>query len=137
MMDNLPNYKRYKELPQLQRSSLIPLPYPFFIPGRRFCEVYYWDTLWIVDGLIACDMIDSAKGDVRNLLYLVKVIGFVPNGNRVYYLNRSQQPVLPETARAVFDALPNVDDKCNSLKECVPILNNEYVNFMSCRRVVR
>lgn len=134
MMDHLPAYQKYEELPQLERSSLIPLPYPFFIPGGRFREVYYWDSLWIVHGLIASDMLESAMGVVRNLLYLVQVVGFVPNGNRVYYLNRSQPPVLPEAVKAVFDALSTNNKKCLWLEECVPILTKEYDTFMACRR---
>ena len=47
------------------------------------------DTVWIVQGLVACDMLQSAIGVVRNQLYLADKFGFVPNGNRVYFLNRS------------------------------------------------
>lgn len=27
------------------------------IPGGRFQESYYWDTYWIIKGLIVCDML--------------------------------------------------------------------------------
>lgn len=30
------------------QHSLLPLPGPFFIPGQRFREMYYWDSYWIV-----------------------------------------------------------------------------------------
>jgi alpha,alpha-trehalase len=30
------------------------------IPGGRFKEGYYWDSFWIVKGLIASNMMDSA-----------------------------------------------------------------------------
>jgi len=30
------------------------------IPGGRFKEGYYWDSYWIVKGLIASNMLDSA-----------------------------------------------------------------------------
>ncbi len=126
--------ERYARLPDNPYSSLIPLPYPFFVPGGRFRECYYWDTLWIVHGLLASDMILSAINVVRNLLYLVVNFGFVPNGNRVYYLNRSQPPVLAEAVFAVYERLTSVKDKRNWLLETVPILEREYETFMECRR---
>jgi len=30
------------------------------IPGGRFKEAYYWDTYWIVKGLIASNMLETA-----------------------------------------------------------------------------
>ena len=126
--------EKYERLPENPYSSLIPLPYPFFVPGGRFRECYYWDTLWIVHGLLASDMIVSAINVVRNLLYLVVQFGFVPNGNRVYYLNRSQPPVLAEAVNAVFERLTSAEDKRKWLLEAVPILEREYETFMECRR---
>src|SRR5207245_444974 len=35
------------------RSSLIPLPQPYVVPGGRFREVYYWDWYFRLPGLIA------------------------------------------------------------------------------------
>ena len=42
-------------------SSLLPVSGHFFIPGQRFRELYYWDTYWVVRGLIVSGMLDSAK----------------------------------------------------------------------------
>lgn len=67
-------------------------------------------------------MLESDMGVVRNLLYLVQVIGFITNGNRVYYLNRPQPPVVSQAVKAVFDALSTVDKKRDWLEECVPTL---------------
>ena len=33
----------------------------FFVPGQRFREVYYWDTYWVVKGLLVSGMLESAK----------------------------------------------------------------------------
>jgi alpha,alpha-trehalase len=64
------------------------------VPGGRFREGYYWDTFWIVKGLIATGMLDTAENTVRNFFLLINKYGFVPNGFRKYYLNRSQPPFL-------------------------------------------
>ncbi|KAG5869462.1 hypothetical protein JTB14_027065 [Gonioctena quinquepunctata] len=77
-----------------ETHSLIPVKYPFVIPGGRFKEFYYWDTYWILKGLLLSDMIETARGMIQNLLSMVERFGFVPNGGRIYYLNRSQPPLL-------------------------------------------
>lgn len=77
-----------------KQYSLMPLPNGFIIPGGRFKEIYYWDTYWIVRGLLISEMKDTARGIIENFLYLVKTLGHVPNGSRVYYKQRSQPPLL-------------------------------------------
>jgi len=74
------------------------------IPGGRFRESYYWDSYWIVLGLLACDMKETARGLVQNLLDDVANFGFVPNGGRIYYLNRSQPPLLSEMVVTLLEA---------------------------------
>lgn len=76
------------------RHSLIPVPNGFIIPGGRFRELYYWDSYWIMEGLLISEMQDTVRGMLENLLSFVEQYGFVPNGGRVYYLNRSQPPLL-------------------------------------------
>lgn len=39
-------------------------------------------------------MVETAKGMILNFLSMVKRFGFIPNGGRVYYLMRSQPPLL-------------------------------------------
>ncbi|XP_057670546.1 trehalase-like [Diorhabda carinulata] len=77
-----------------ETHSLIPVEHPFIIPGGRFKEYYYWDSYWILKGLLLSDMLETAKGLVQNLLSMVERFGFIPNGGRIYYLNRSQPPLL-------------------------------------------
>ena len=54
--------------------------------------MYYWDTYWIVSGLLLLDMKKTAKGVIENFVYLVQKIGRIPNGTRKYYLERTQPP---------------------------------------------
>ncbi len=62
------------------------------VPGGRFRESYYWDTYWIILGLIASDMLSTAEMLLDNFAAIINRYGFIPNGFRVYYLNRSQPP---------------------------------------------
>ncbi len=56
-------------------------------------EIYYWDSFWIIRGLLLCGMFDTVRGMLLNFVHLVKEHGMIPNGGRTYYLNRSQPPL--------------------------------------------
>ncbi|KRX20351.1 Trehalase [Trichinella nelsoni] len=102
--------------------SLLYVPNPFIIPGGRFREFYYWDTFWIAKGLIASEMFTTLKGMIRNLGYMVENHGFVPNGGRVYYLFRSQPPLLIPMVYDYYLATGDID----FLQEMLPLLEQEY-----------
>lgn len=74
------------------RSSLIPLPHPYVVPGGRFREVYYWDSYFTMLGLVRSGRVDLVKDMLDNFAYLINTVGHIPNGNRTYYLGRSQPP---------------------------------------------
>nr|XP_035120681.2 trehalase isoform X2 [Callithrix jacchus] len=77
-----------------ERFSLIYSDHPFIVPGGRFVEFYYWDSYWVMEGLLLSEMTETVKDMLQNFLDLVKTYGHVPNGGRVYYLQRSQPPLL-------------------------------------------
>lgn len=74
------------------RSSLIPLPHPYIVPGGRFREVYYWDSYFTMLGLQQNGKVETINNIVDNFAYLIHHVGFIPNGNRTYYTTRSQPP---------------------------------------------
>ena len=74
------------------RSSLIPLPQPYVVPGGRFREIYYWDSFFTMLGLVASGRTDLVKNMLDNFAHLIETAGHIPNGNRTYYLSRSQPP---------------------------------------------
>jgi alpha,alpha-trehalase len=74
------------------RSSLLPLPYPYLVPGGRFRELYYWDSYFIMLGLEADGRHDLALDMLKDFAFEIDCYGHVPNGNRTYYLSRSQPP---------------------------------------------
>ncbi|MDQ3950894.1 MAG: alpha,alpha-trehalase, partial [Gemmatimonadota bacterium] len=73
-------------------SSLIPLPNPYVVPGGRFREVYYWDSYFTMLGLVESGRLDLVKSMLDNFAHLIRTVGHIPNGNRTYYLSRSQPP---------------------------------------------
>lgn len=102
--------------------TLLPLPGGVIIPGSRFREVYYWDSYWIIRGLLASKMYETAKGIVSNLVSLIHKYGFVLNGARTYYTNRSQPPLLSAMVRAIYMKTGDID----LLKMAFPTLLQEH-----------
>ncbi|MGZ3713439.1 MAG: trehalase family glycosidase, partial [Bdellovibrionota bacterium] len=119
------------------KSSLLDLPYPMLVPGGRFQETYYWDTYFGMKGLLATDRLELAQMQTENLLSLVQRYGFVPNGNRDFYLTRSQPPFLSSAVKEVFEAsLKNAKTDAERkniykwLKErAYPLVQKDYDNF--------
>ncbi|KAG6447081.1 trehalase-like [Manduca sexta] len=86
------------------RYSFLYVPNGFIVPGGRFKEIYYWDSFWVIRGLLLSNMTQTAKGMIENLLHLVEKLGYVPNGSRNYYLGRSQPPLLAAMVGSYFAA---------------------------------
>jgi alpha,alpha-trehalase len=78
--------------PDTTAGSLIPLPFPYIVPGGRFGEIYYWDSYFTSLGLRASGRVDMVENMVKNFSHLIDTVGHIPNGNRTYYLGRSQPP---------------------------------------------
>jgi alpha,alpha-trehalase len=73
-------------------TSLIPLPNTYIVPGGRFREIYYWDSYFTMLGLEESKRFVLIESMVKNFAYLIDKYGHIPNGNRTYYLSRSQPP---------------------------------------------
>lgn len=113
------------------RSSLILVANPFVVPGGRFREYYYWDSYWVVNGLLVCGMKDTVKGMIDNFIQLVNTFGFVPNGGRIYYTNRSQPPFLIPIVGLYLNKTGDVD----YVKSILNALEKEYTFWRKNRTV--
>ena len=74
-------------------ASLLQLPHPYVVPGGRFGEMYYWDSYFTMIGLACTGQAELVRNMLDNFAYLIDTFGHVPNGNRNYYLSRSQPPL--------------------------------------------
>lgn len=98
------NWDKLTKFAPDNKGSLIGLPHPYVVPDlKRFNEMYYWDSYFVILGLLASDRFKLAKGMVDNLLYLQQRFGFIPNANRTYRLTRSQPPYLTSMIKEVFE----------------------------------
>jgi len=109
-----------------QLSSLIPLPYPYVVPGGRFREIYYWDSYFTILGLWHSHQISLIEDMVNNFAYLINSYGFIPNGNRTYYLTRSQPPFFP----LMVEVLAKAKHNPHILVKYLPEMQKEYDFWM-------
>jgi len=89
---NLWNVLRREADTSVNGSSLLALPHPYIVPGGRFREIYYWDSYFTMLGLKESGETGMIENMVNNFAYLINTYGHIPNGNRSYYISRSQPP---------------------------------------------
>nr|BAI67864.1 trehalase [Artemia franciscana] len=114
-----------------QLYSMMYLPNPFIIPGGRFRETYYWDSYWIIKGLLISGMHETVKGMLLNFLLMVDTIGLVPNGGRIYYEKRSQPPLLTPMVELYVNATGDIE----FLKQNIHLLEKEMDFWLQERTV--
>jgi alpha,alpha-trehalase len=114
-------------------SSFLPVNRTFVVAGGRFREPYYWDSFWVIEGLLRTkgSFTQIAENIIENFLDLVEEIGFVPNGARRYYENRSQPPLLTQMVRIYVEYTQNY----TILERALPILELEYDFWVTNRTV--
>lgn len=105
-------------------DSLLPLPKSYVVPGGRFREVYYWDSYFTMLGLAESGHWDKISDMVDNFAYEIDTFGHIPNGNRSYYLSRSQPPFF-----SLMVELLATHDK-DALKKYRPQMEKEYAYWM-------
>lgn len=106
-------------------DSLLPLPEPYVVPGGRFREIYYWDSYFTMLGLAESNRWDKISDMVANFAYEIDSWGHIPNGNRSYYLSRSQPPFF-----AFMVELLAQHDGNDALKKYLPQMQREYSYWM-------
>lgn len=112
-------------------QSLIGLPHPYIVPAFtkgeafHFEEMYYWDTYFILQGLLVPKYKTLAVGMVDNLLYVYNKLSIIPNANRSYLTGRSQPPLLTSMIWDVYQAF---DLDKSWLDRAIDVALREYHN---------
>src|SRR5690606_35397380 len=106
-------------------GTLLPLPNPYIVPGGRFREIYYWDSYFTMLGLEEDGETEIIRNMVDNFSYLIDTYGFIPNGNRSYYLSRSQPPFYSK----MVELLAGIEGE-HVFPEYLPFLVKEYDFWM-------
>ncbi len=112
------------------RGSLFAIPYPYIVPGGRFTAQFYWDSYFTMLGLAADNEWGMVGNMVKNSTYMIRKFGFIPNGNRTYYLSRSQPPFFSHMVKL----LARHQNRKLTLLEHLPYMLAEYRFWMRGRR---
>lgn len=91
-------------------DSLLALPNPYLVPASEeghefdFNELYYWDSYFMIQGLLDAEHKELVVGILENLESLFKRFGIIPNASRAYLTGRSQPPFLTSFIFDIYDA---------------------------------
>ncbi len=111
--------------PDKKSGTLIPLPHPYIVPGGRFGEIYYWDSYFTMLGLKESGKNEMLENMAKNFSYLIETIGYIPNGNRTYFLGRSQPPFYSLMIKLLAEI-----KGAEVLLSYLPYMENEYEFWM-------
>lgn len=102
---NLERYHPHDE------ATLLGLPHPYLVPAYdttstfNFEEMYYWDSYFMVQGMLADpDKKELVMGILENLFTLLERFKVIPNASRTYLMGRSQPPLLTSFIFDVYNA---------------------------------
>ena len=102
--------------PKLERyhpkddESLLGMPHPYLVPSFDetasfdYNELYYWDSYFMVQGMLTETHRDLVMGILENLLHLFERFHSIPNASRTYLTGRSQPPFLTSFIFDVYNA---------------------------------
>lgn len=85
-------------------NTIIDLPKPYLVPGDRFQEMYYWDSFFQCLGLRKLGQWQKIIDIAENIAYLIEQYGYMPNGNRTFYLGRSQPPFFGQIIKLIEES---------------------------------
>ncbi len=110
-------------------DSLLGVPNRYLVPsfklktGFDYNELYYWDSYFMVQGLLDKDHEELVTGILEDLISLFKRFKVIPNASRTYLTGRSQPPLLTSFIFDVYQAYKKSDQW---LKEHMAVAEEEY-----------
>lgn len=109
------------------------LPNKFVSPndGIYKNDQFYWDSYFIILGLVKTGRIKLAKGIVENFLFMQKRFGIIPMRNRYYNLGSSQMPFLTSMIREIF----LVENDKRWMKKMMKAAEDELQNYWMNRKL--
>lgn len=106
------------------------LPNKFVSPNHIVFknDQFYWDSYFIILGLVKCGRAELAKGIIDNFIFLQKRFNIIPMRNRYYSLGSSQIPFLSSMAREVYSATGDLHWMKNAMQAAEHELKNYWMN---------
>jgi neutral trehalase len=91
-------------------NNLLGIPYPYLVPAYEkgsefdFDELYYWDSYFMVQGILDQEHKQLVIGILEDIVELYKRFKVVPNASRTYLTGRSQPPFMTSFIFDVYEA---------------------------------
>ncbi len=110
-------------------ESLLGLPHPYLVPSYRvktgfdYNELYYWDSYFMVQGMLDQAHKELVVGILEDLIFLFNRFKIIPNASRTYLTGRSQPPFLTSFIFDVYNTY-KMGDKW--LKSAIEVAEEEY-----------
>ncbi|HUD05735.1 MAG TPA: trehalase family glycosidase [Candidatus Saccharimonadales bacterium] len=110
-------------------GGLLGLPKPYLVPAYEeghefdFNELYYWDSYFLIQGILDKDNKELVMGILDDLMTLFERFKIVPNASRTYLTGRSQPPFLTSFIWDLFQTY-NLDKKW--LERSMSVAEEEY-----------
>jgi alpha,alpha-trehalase len=110
-------------------DTLIGLPYPYLVPAFEeghefdFNELYYWDSYFMVQGIMDEENKELVTGILEDMINLYERFKIIPNGSRTYLMSRSEPPLLTTYILEVYKAYKKDKDW---LRRSIDIAKSEY-----------
>lgn len=109
-------------------ETLLYLPFPYSTASggtEIFVEMYAWDTYFMNRAMLDYGMHEQVRNHLGNQLFMIERYGFVLNGNRTFYLGRSQ-PALH--ADMIWRYVSEHDDRAFA-KQAYGLLRREFLEY--------
>lgn len=110
-------------------DSLLGVPKPYLVPAYEeghefdFNELYYWDSYFMIQGLLDSEHRELVEGILEDLISLLQRFGVIPNASRTYLTGRSQPPLLTSF---IFDIYNTYQPGDKWLKAAIAHAQDEY-----------
>ncbi|GAC1498814.1 MAG: hypothetical protein NVS1B10_00940 [Candidatus Saccharimonadales bacterium] len=110
-------------------DSLLGVPKPYLVPSYRektgfdYNELYYWDSYFMIQGMLDKPHQELVEGILEDLLVLFKRFKVIPNASRTYLTGRSQPPFL---TTFIFDIYQTYNLDKSWLKSALDVAKQEY-----------
>ncbi len=115
-------------------ETLLGLPKPYLVPAFEeghafdFNEMYYWDSYFMIQGMLDSHHKELVSGMLDNLISLQNRFKVIPNASRTYLMGRSQPPFLTSF---IFDIYSTYKLDVKWLSDRITAAEMEYQNVWS------
>ena len=110
-------------------DNLIGLPQPYLVPAYEegheydFNEFYYWDSYFMVQGMMDREHKQLVLGILEDVVSLYERFKVVPNASRTYLTGRSQPPFMTSF---IFDVYQTYEMSQEWLTKMMSVAEDEY-----------